>query len=65
LRVEQSSKGMVKSSCESEVIELGEEMTANELSLLIDLILEMIKNNHIQELVTILENYKKGERPAK
>lgn len=56
---------MVKSSCESEVIELGEEMTANELSLFIDLILEMIKNNHIQELVTILENYKKGERPAK
>ena len=65
MRVEQSSKGMVKSSCESEVIELGEEMTANELSLLIDLILEMIKNNHIQELVTILANYKKGERPAK
>ena len=56
MRVEQSSKGMVKSFCESEVIELGEEMTANELSLLIDLILEMIKNNHIQELVTILEN---------
>ena len=25
------------------------------------LILSMIKNNHIEELVTILEDYKKGE----
>ncbi len=38
-----------------------EELTANELSLLIELILSMIKNNHIEELVTILEDYKKGE----
>jgi hypothetical protein len=56
---------MVESSCESEVMKLGDEITANELSLLIDLILEMIKNNHIEELVTILENYKKEEKPAR
>ena len=38
-----------------------EELTANELSLLIELILSMIKNNHIEELVTILKKNKKGE----
>lgn len=43
-----------------------DELTTNELSLLIELILSMIKNNHIEELVTILEDYKKGEnRPVK
>ena len=42
-----------------------EEMTANELSLLVDLVLSMIKNGHTDELITILENYKKGEKLPK
>ena len=36
-------------------------MTTNELSLVMDLILAMIKNGHIDELTTILERYQKGD----
>ena len=42
-----------------------EEVTSNELSLLIELILSMIRNNHVDELVQILEDYKKGENRLK
>ena len=36
-------------------------MTANELSLVMDLILSMIKNGHVEELTGILEKYQKGD----
>lgn len=36
-------------------------MTTNELSLVMDLILAMIKNGHIDELTAILEKYQKSD----
>lgn len=40
-------------------------MTNNEFSLLMDLILYMVRNGHIDELKTILEKYEKSDLLAK
>ncbi len=40
---------------------MEEELTTSELSLVMDLILSMIKNGHVEELTHILEKYQKSD----
>ena len=40
---------------------MKEVMTSHELSLVMDLILSMIRNGHIDELTQILERYQKSD----
>ena len=55
-----ASHSVIYSPCEGGE-ELEEEMTSNELSLMMDLILSMIRNGHIDELTQILEKYQKSD----